>query len=59
MRPRSGTRALLEVYEALGESDDVVDRVRGEVGHVRQSRENAAPPRTVTVRTSLLGGRER
>lgn len=33
---------LLEVSEALGESDDVVDHVRGEIGHVRQSRENVA-----------------
>lgn len=53
-------RALLEVREALGESDDVVDHVRGEIGHVWQSRENAALRRLRATggREGRAGGRE-
>lgn len=66
MRPRGGTRTLLEVCEALGESDDVLDHGGGEVGHVWQSREKAALsgilpiPGLLCFRgASTMAGRER
>lgn len=65
-RRRRGTRALLEVCEALGEGDDVVNHVRGEVGHVWQGRENAVLSGIFNLLallrfrgTSMMDGRER